>query len=63
MNVFRTVRTLILLLHLACLQGPAHGAARFSLAAVGDALIHKGVYSAAVIKGGGYDFRPMLRLV
>ena len=63
MNAFRTVRTLILLLHLACLQGPAYGAARFSLAAVGDALIHKGVYSAAVIKGGGYDFRPMLRLV
>ena len=63
MNVFRTVRTLILLLHLACLQGPAHGAARFSLAAVGDALIHKGVYNAAVHKGGGYDFRPMLRLV
>ena len=63
MNVFRTVRTLILLLPLVCLTGPASGAARFSLAAVGDALIHKGVYATAAAKGGGYDFRPMLRLV
>ena len=62
MNIFRSLRT-ILLLTILCLPGPASGAARFSLAAVGDALIHKGVYDAAVIKGGGYDFRPMLRLV
>ncbi|MDK2958693.1 MAG: hypothetical protein PWP47_737 [Synergistaceae bacterium] len=45
------------------LPGPARGAARFSLAAVGDALIHKGVYAAAATKAGGYDFRPMLRMV
>ena len=36
---------------------------RFSLAMVGDALIHKGVYDAAAKKGGGYDFKPMLRLI
>ena len=63
MNVLRSVRALFLLLSLAFLPGSACGEARFSLAAVGDALIHKGVYDAAVIKGGGYDFRPMLSLV
>lgn len=63
MNVLRAVRALFLFLPLFCLPGPALGAARFSLAAVGDALIHKGVYDAAAVKGGGYDFRPMLRLV
>lgn len=62
MNIFRSLRT-ILLLTILCFPGPACGTARFSLAAVGDALIHKGVYDAAAVKGGGYDFRPMLRLV
>lgn len=35
----------------------------FSLVAVGDALIHQGVYGAAKTKDGAFDFRPMLRLV
>jgi poly-gamma-glutamate synthesis protein (capsule biosynthesis protein) len=36
---------------------------RFSFAAAGDALIHQGVYNAARGKKGGFDFRPMFRLV
>ena len=42
---------------------PAAAQQRFSLIAAGDALIHRGVYNAAALKGGGYDFRPMLRFV
>ena len=36
---------------------------RFSLVAVGDALIHQGVYNAARKEDGTFDFDPMLRLV
>lgn len=36
---------------------------RFSFVAVGDALIHQGVYNAARVEDGAFDFRPMLRLV
>ncbi len=41
------------------LEGPR----RLSFTAVGDVLIHSGVYKAAAQKGGGYDFRPMFRLI
>jgi len=37
--------------------------ARVSLVAVGDALIHEGVYKDAYQKDGTYDFRPMLEPV
>lgn len=55
--------TLLLAIFLACPSAEGNETGRFSLAMVGDALIHKGVYDAAAKKGGGYDFRPMLRLV
>jgi hypothetical protein len=45
-------------------QPAAPGAcSRFSFVAVGDALIHQGVYNAARVEDGAFDFRPMLRLV
>lgn len=56
---------LLILHHLVFLPFPGEGAVprRFSLAAAGDALIHKKVYTAARKKDGSFDFRPMLRLV
>jgi len=53
---------LLLLLLVSC-SGEGAVPRRFSLAAAGDALIHKKVYTAARKKDGSYDFRPMLRLV
>lgn len=61
MGFFRKIRTLALLA--IFIAAPAAAQSRFSLIAAGDALIHRGVYNAAALKGGGYDFRPMLRFV
>jgi poly-gamma-glutamate synthesis protein (capsule biosynthesis protein) len=47
-----------------CAQPGAPGmCSRLSFVAVGDALIHQGVYNAARADDGVFDFSPMLRLV
>jgi poly-gamma-glutamate synthesis protein (capsule biosynthesis protein) len=56
-------RAAILALLAMLIPGPAWAESRFSLIAAGDALIHRGVYNAAALKKGGYDFRPMLRFI
>ncbi|NLK18632.1 MAG: CapA family protein [Synergistaceae bacterium] len=61
MKIFRRIAAAALAALL--ISAPAWGGARFSLIAAGDALIHRGVYNAAALKKGGYDFRPMLRFI
>jgi len=55
--------TLILTLVLCAPPGAPGMCSRLSFVAVGDALIHQGVYSAAREDDGTFDFGPMLRLV
>ena len=54
----------VFLILVFCAQPGAPGmCSRLSFVAVGDALIHQGVYNAAKNQDGTFDFRPMLRLV
>ncbi len=55
--------SLSLILVLWAQPGAPGMSSRFSFAAVGDALIHQGVYNAARVEDDAFDFRPMLRLI
>jgi len=63
-KAFPLVVVTVFLILVLCAQPGAPGmCSRLSFVAVGDALIHKGVYDAAKNQDGTFDFRPMLRLV
>ena len=63
-KTFPLVLVTVFLTLVVCAQPGAPGmCSRLSFVAVGDALIHQGVYNAARADDGAFDFSPMLRLV